>query len=53
MSYNHGVEVSEVPTSILPPVEVSAGIPFIVGTAPVKMTDPANVNNPSLCSSYD
>lgn len=52
MSYNHGVEVSEVPTSILPPVEVSAGIPFIVGTAPVNMTDPANVNKPVLCSSY-
>ena len=52
MAYNHGVKISEVPTSILPPVEVSAGIPFIVGTAPVNMTDTTNVNKPILCSSY-
>lgn len=53
MAYNHGVKISEVPTSILPPVEVSAGIPFIVGTAPVNMTDPSNVNKPILCYSYE
>ena len=53
MAYNHGVKISEVPTSILPPVEVSAGIPFIVGTAPVNMTDPTNVNKPTLCYSYE
>lgn len=53
MAYNHGVKVSEVPTSILPPVQVTAGIPFIVGTAPVNMTDPANVNKPVLCYSYE
>lgn len=52
MAYNHGVKVSEKATSILPPVSVSAGIPFIVGTAPVNMTDPSNVNKPVLCSSY-
>lgn len=53
MTYNHGVKVSEVPTSLLPPVESSAGIPFIVGTAPVNMTEEANVNKPVLCYSYD
>lgn len=52
MAYKHGVQVSEVPTSIVPPVEVSAGIPFIVGTAPVNMVDPANVNKPVICYSY-
>lgn len=52
MTYNHGVKISEVPTSILPPVEVSAGIPFIIGTAPVNMTDTSNVNKPILCSTY-
>lgn len=52
MAYNHGVKISEVPTSILPPVEVSSGIPFIVGTAPVNMTDATNVNKPILCSNY-
>jgi phage tail sheath protein FI len=52
MAYNHGVKVSEKPTSILPPVSVSAGIPFVVGTAPVNMSDVSNVNKPVLCSSY-
>ena len=52
MAYNHGVKISEVPTSILPPVEVSSGIPFIVGTAPVNMTDATNINKPILCSNY-
>lgn len=49
MAYNHGVKVSEVPTSILPPVRTSAGITFVVGTAPVFMTDINNVNKPVLC----
>ena len=53
MAYNHGVNVSEMPTSVLPPVEVSAGIPFIVGTAPVNMGDVNNVNKPTLCYTYD
>ena len=52
MAYNHGVKISEVPTSILPPVQVSAGIPLIIGTAPVGMTDTSNVNKPILCHSY-
>ena len=53
MAYTHGVEVSEIATSILPPVRVSAGIPIIVGTAPVNMSDVENVNKPVLCSTYD
>ena len=53
MAYNHGVKISEVPTSLMPPVTVSAGIPFIVGTAPINMTDTTNVNRPMLFYSYD
>lgn len=52
MPYVHGVRTSEVPTSLLPPVQSAAGIPFVVGMAPVNMTDPANVNKPVFCSSY-
>ena len=47
MAFYHGVKVSEVPTSILPPVDVAAGIPFIVGTAPQ-----GKVNEPVLCATY-
>lgn len=53
MAYNHGVKVSEIPTSIVPPVEGTAGIPFIVGTAPVNMAESVKVNEPVLCYSYD
>ncbi|MBE0470512.1 MAG: phage tail sheath family protein [Methyloprofundus sp.] len=54
MAYKHGVYVSEVPTSILPPVNVSAGLPVVFGTAPVNLTaDPAaNVNKPVLAYTY-
>lgn len=52
MPYVHGVTTTEKPTAILPPVTSDAGIPFVVGMAPVNMTDPTNVNKPVLCSSY-
>ena len=52
MAYKHGVYVSEQATALLPTVEVAAGIPFIVGTAPVGMADESNVNKPVLCYSY-
>jgi len=52
MAYKHGVYVSEVPTSIIPPVRTTAGLPFAVGTAPINLTDKTNVNKPVLCYSY-
>lgn len=52
MAYKHGVNIQEQATSVLPPVQVEAGIPFIVGTAPVGMADESNVNKPVLCYSY-
>ena len=52
MAYKHGVYVSEVPTSIIPPVRTTAGLPFVVGTAPINLTDKTNVNRPVLCYSY-
>ena len=53
MPYQHGVRTSEVAPSILPTTEVDSALPVIVGTAPVCMTDPTNVNKPVLCHSYD
>jgi phage tail sheath protein FI len=44
----HGVEVSEVPTGVKPPVQISAGLPVYVGTAPVNAGDPTNVNKPNV-----
>ena len=53
MAYNHGIRTSEVATSLLPATEVDSALPVIVGTAPVSMTDPTNINRPVLCHSYD
>lgn len=54
MAYRHRVSVSEVPTSVLAPVNVSAALPVVFGTAPVNLTeDPsAYVNKPVLAYSY-
>lgn len=52
--YNHGVKISEVPTSIVPPARVSAGLPVVVGTAPVHMSEDGvgKLNEPVLAFTY-
>ncbi|MBQ8697414.1 MAG: phage tail sheath family protein [Schwartzia sp.] len=54
MAYFHGVRASEVPTSIIPPVNTTAGLPVVWGTAPVHLTEnpEANVNKPVICYEY-
>ena len=52
MAFRHGVYKSEVPTSLLSPVQGEAGLPVVVGAAPVFMGDSSNVNVPVLCYSY-
>ena len=53
MAYQHGVYTSEVPTSIVPAVNTTAGLPVIFGTAPVHLaSEPAAANRPVLCYSY-
>ena len=53
MAYFHGAKVREIPTSIIPPVNTTAGLPVVWGTAPVHLTkDPQkNVHKPVIC--YD
>ena len=54
MAYKHGVYVSEVPTSIIPPVKTEAGLPVIFGTAPIHLaSDRAPANKPTLCYTYE
>lgn len=53
MAYKHGVYTQEVPTSIVPAVNTTAGLPVVFGTAPVHLaTDRAAANRPVLCYSY-
>lgn len=54
MAFKHGVYTSEVPTSIISPVEIDAGLPVVFGTAPVHLSKEKDwpVNKPILCSNY-
>ncbi len=51
MAFEHGVYISEVPTSVRPPTTAEAGLPVVVGASPVCLGDRANVNKPVLCTS--
>lgn len=54
MAYKHGVYGSEIPTSLIPVTEVSAGLPVVFGTAPIHLAlESAGVNKPVLCYSYE
>lgn len=50
--YKHGVYTHEVPTSIIPPVTTTAGLTVVVGTAPINLTDPTNVNRAVMAYTY-
>lgn len=53
MAYKHGVYTSEVATSIISPVNTTAGLPVIFGTAPVHLAaDAVKPNEPVLCYTY-
>ena len=51
-TYEHRVKTSEVPTRIVPPRRISAGIPVVFGTAPVEDLAVKPINEPVLCYSY-
>ena len=52
MAFTHGVYTQEIPTSLLSPTASNAGLPVVVGTAPVHLGDISNVNKPVLCYTY-
>lgn len=54
MPYNHGVYVSEQETSLTVPIQGTAGLQVIFGTAPCNLADDpsAAVNSPKLCYSF-
>lgn len=53
MAYKHGIYTSEIPTSIVPPINGTACLPVVFGTAPLHLaTDRAQVNKPVLCYTY-
>ena len=54
MAYKHGVYNSEIDTSLTTPIQGSAGLQVIFGTAPIHLSaDPAKAaNTPMLCYSF-
>ena len=57
MAFRHGVYKQERPTSLISPVRTEAGLPVIIGTAPLHLaTDEEaikNVNKPQLIYNYN
>ena len=53
MAFRHGVYKSEVPTSVIAPSQGYAGLPVVVGTAPIFMGDMTCVNVPRLVYTYE
>lgn len=52
--YKHGIYTYEVPTKVVPPIVSNAGLPVVIGTAPVNMArNGAKVNEPALIFTYD
>lgn len=54
MAYDHGIYITEQATSLIAPIEGTAGLQVILGTAPVNLAeDPYScTNRPMLCYSY-
>ena len=54
MAYKHGVYVREQPTSLTPPIEGTAGLQVIFGTAPINtVEDPYKMaNKPIICNTF-
>ncbi|MCD8204512.1 MAG: hypothetical protein LUC16_01615 [Coprobacillus sp.] len=53
-TYNHGVRVQENPTSLVAPIEGTAGLQVIIGAAPVNLADDpyGATNKPMLAYSF-
>lgn len=50
---NHGINVSELATSVSTPVVADSGIPFVIGSAPVHSAEKtAGIGVPVLCASW-
>ncbi|MBQ6772556.1 MAG: phage tail sheath family protein [Synergistaceae bacterium] len=53
MAFQHGVYKQEIPTSLIPVVQMESGLPVIVGTAPIYLVNnESNVNRVKLVYSY-
>ena len=53
MAYQHGIRVKEAETSVTTPVEGTAGLQVVFGTAPVNLVENPPVNEPVIAYSYE
>lgn len=50
MAFYHGIKTNEIPTKILPSLDLESGLIFAVGTSAIHLaTAPAEANKPVLC----
>lgn len=54
MAFRHGVRTSETPTSVISPVEATAGLQVVIGTAPLNLAKTNEyINKPLLAYQFD
>lgn len=53
MAYQHGIRVKEAETSVITPIEGTAGLQVVFGTAPVNLVENPPVNEPVIAYSYE
>lgn len=54
MALRHGIYGIEIPTKVVPPIVSDAGLPVVVGTAPIHLAqEPAEVNKPILIYNFE
>lgn len=54
MAFRHGVRSSETPTSVMSPVEATAGLQVVIGTAPLNLAKTTEyINKPLLAYQFD
>lgn len=51
-TYKHGIYIQEQATSLVPTIEVNAGLPVVIGTAPIHLVEEQSINKATLIYSY-
>ena len=52
MEFFHGIKTSEIDTAVVATAQTTAGLPVVIGTAPVHLASDPKINEPVICYSW-
>lgn len=52
MAFFHGIKTSEIDTAVVATAQTTAGLPVVIGTAPVHLASDPKINEPVICYSW-